>query len=447
MFVFKKLKLSYTQIIALGTFVIILFGSILLSLPIASRSGDATPFLDSLFTAASATCVTGLVIYDTYTHWSIFGQLVILILIQTGGLGFMTIVTLFSMFLRRKIGLMERRLLMESANTMRIGGIVLLIKKISIGTLIFECIGTILLAIRFCPEMGFKVGLYNALFHSVSAFCNAGFDIMGKYGQFTSLTRYSNDIIVNLTIMSLIIMGGIGFVVWDDIANNRLYFKKYQLHTKIVLSTTAVLILGGALLFYLLEMNGLFYNKSISETILGCLFQSVTPRTAGFNTISISNLSESSSFLTILLMIIGGSPGSTAGGIKTTTLIVLILAAISSAKHTSGISIFKRRLEENALKRASSILVIYMFTAIVSTMVICATQTFSLKEVLFEVFSAAGTVGLSMGITPYLNSISKIIIIFLMYGGKVGSLSMALVLAEKKEIVQLSRPVEKIIIG
>lgn len=447
MFIFKKLKISYTQIIALGTFIIILLGSILLSLPIASRSGEATPFLNSFFTAASATCVTGLVIYDTYTHWSIFGQLVILSLIQIGGLGFMTIVTMFSIFLKRKIGLRERRLLMESANTMRIGGIVLLIKKISIGTLIFEGIGTVFLAIRFYPEMGFKIGLYNALFHSISAFCNAGFDIMGKYGQFSSLTRYSNDIIVNLTIMTLIIIGGIGFLVWDDIGNNRLSFKKYQLHTKIVLSTTAVLILSGALFFYLLEMNGLFYHKSLSEIILGCLFQSVTPRTAGFNTANISGLSESSSFLTMLLMIIGGSPGSTAGGIKTTTLVVLILASISSAKHTSDLSIFKRRLEENALKRAGSITVIYMFTAFMSIIVICATQPFTLKEVMFEVFSAAGTVGLSLGITPHLNSLSKIIVIFLMYGGKVGSLSMALVLAEKREVVPLSRPIEKIIIG
>jgi trk system potassium uptake protein TrkH len=439
--------LSYTQIIALGTFVIILFGSILLSLPIASRSGQATPFLNSFFTSASATCVTGLVLYDTYTHWSIFGQIVILALIQIGGLGFMTVVSLFSMFLKRKIGLKERRLLMESANTMRLGGIVLLIRKIAIGTLLFESIGAILLAIRFCPEMGFKVGLYNAVFHSISAFCNAGFDIMGKYGQFTSLTRYSNDIIVNLTIMLLIIIGGIGFLVWDDIGIKRLNFKKYQLHTKIVLSTTAILIFGGAILFYIFEMNGIFYKKNITEIILGCLFQSVTPRTAGFNTISISNLSESSNILTVLLMFIGGSPGSTAGGIKTTTLVVLILASISSARQTSELSIFKRGLEDNALKRASSITFIFMLTTIASTMVICATQDFSLKEVIFEVFSAAGTVGLSVGITPNLNDLSKIIIIFLMYAGKVGSLSMALVLAEKREPIKLSRPVEKIIIG
>ncbi len=447
MFIIRKIKLSYTQIIALGTFALILTGGILLSLPIASKSKEATPFINALFTATSATCVTGLVIYDTYTHWSVFGQLVILSLIQVGGIGFMTVITLFSMFLKRKIGLRERRLLMESANTMRIGGIVLLVKRILIGTFIFESLGAALLTVRFYPEMGIRQGLYNGIFHSVSAFCNAGFDLMGKYGSFSSLTRYSNDIIVNLTIMSLIVIGGIGFVVWEDIQKNLLSFKKYRVHTKIVLSTTALLIFSGAVIFFITERNGNFSGMSLRESILASLFQSITPRTAGFNTISMTKLSEGGSLLTILLMIIGGSPGSTAGGIKTTTLVVLILGAISSSKGTSELSVFKRRLEDNALKRASSIAIIYICTTLLATMLICSTQSFSLKETLFEVYSAAGTVGLSMGITPNLNNLSKILIIILMYGGKVGSLSMALVLAERKEIVPISRPVEKIIIG
>lgn len=447
MFIIRKIKLSYTQIIALGTFALILTGGILLSLPIASKSKEATPFINALFTATSATCVTGLVIYDTYTHWSVFGQLIILSLIQVGGIGFMTIITLFSMFLKRKIGLRERRLLMESANTMRIGGIVLLVKRILIGTFIFESLGAALLTVRFYPEMGIRQGLYNGIFHSVSAFCNAGFDLMGKYGSFSSLTRYSNDIIVNLTIMSLIVIGGIGFVVWEDIQKNLLSFKKYRVHTKIVLSTTALLIFSGAVIFFITERNGNFSGMSLRESILASLFQSITPRTAGFNTISMTKLSESGSLLTILLMIIGGSPGSTAGGIKTTTLVVLILGAISSSKGTFELSVFKRRLEDNALKRASSIAIIYICTTLLATMLICSTQSFSLKETLFEVYSAAGTVGLSMGITPNLNNLSKILIIILMYGGKVGSLSMALVLAERKEIVPISRPIEKIIIG
>lgn len=443
----RNMLLTYTQIIALGFFIIILIGAVLLSLPIASNSGVATPFLNSIFTAVSATCVTGLVIYDTFTHWSIFGQVVILILIQVGGLGFMTIVTFFSIFLKRRIGLKERRLLMESASTLKIGGIVALIKKILFRTFIFESLGTVFLAIRFCPEMGFKRGIYNSLFHSVSAFCNAGFDLMGKYGQFTSLTRYSGDIIINLTIISLVVIGGIGFFVWDDVTNNRLNFKKYQLHTKIVLTTTGFLIISGAILFFLFERSYSFAGMNTKEMVLASLFQSVTPRTAGFNTIDISGLSESGNLLTIILMIIGGSPGSTAGGIKTTTLMVLILGTISSAKHTGNLSIFKRRLEDNALKRASSIAVIYIFASIISAMLICATQSFSLEQALFEVFSAAGTVGLSTGITPSLSSLSKIVVMFLMFGGRVGGLSIALVFAEKREVIPITRPVEKIIIG
>jgi trk system potassium uptake protein TrkH len=425
----------------------ILLGAIILSLPVSSRDGTATPFINSLFTSGSAFCVTGLVVYDTYTHWSSFGQLTILLLIQIGGLGFMTVVTLFSMFLRRKIGLRERRLLKESANTMKIGGIVLLIKRILKGTFWFESLGTLILTVRFYPEMGLKKAFYNGLFHSVSAFCNAGFDIMGKYGQFSSLTRYSEDITVNITIMSLIVIGGIGFIVLDDVFICKFCFKKYLLQTKIVLLSTSILIFGGALLFYIFEADTSMINMNIKERILASLFQSVTPRTAGFNTIDITKLSESGSFLTIILMIIGGSPGSTAGGIKTTTFVALLFGALCSAKNTSDISIFKRRIEEEAIKKACSITVIYILTTISAVMIICATQNFSLKQVLFEVYSAASTVGLTTGITPDLNNLSKTIIIFLMYFGKVGSLSMALVFGERKETVSILKPVEKLSIG
>lgn len=447
MFALKKIKLTYTEIMVFGTFGIILLGSLLLSMPISSRTGTGTPFLDSLFTAASALCVTGLVVYDTYTHWSLFGQIVILVMIQIGGLGFMTVITLFSLFLRRKIGLKERRLLMESANTLKIGGIVLLVKKIIIRTFIFESIGAILLTLRFYPKMGLNEGLYNGIFHSVSAFCNAGFDLMGKYGQFSSLTSYSDDIIVNLTIMSLVVIGGIGFVVWNDIAINRRCFKKYQLHTKIVLVTTAVLIFGSALVFYIVERNYSMINMDIKEKIFASLFQSVTTRTAGFNTISTTEMSEGGSLLTMILMVIGGSPGSTAGGIKTTTFVILLIGAWSTAKQSADISLFKRRLESDTLKKASSIAVIYLSTAFIAIMLISSTQNFTLKEIMFEVFSALGTVGLSMGITPALNVMSKLIITLLMYGGKVGVLSVAIVIAEKKEPAPLSRPLEKIIIG
>ncbi|MDD2495065.1 MAG: TrkH family potassium uptake protein [Tissierellia bacterium] len=447
MFTIKNIKLNYTEIIILGTLGIILIGALILSLPISSKSNIATPFIDSLFTAASAFCVTGLVIYDTFIHWSLFGQIVILLLIQIGGLGFMTIITQFSIFLRRKIGLRERRLLMESANTLKIGGIVLLVKKIIIRTFIIEGIGTIILTISFYPTMGFKEGLYYGIFHSVSAFCNAGFDLMGNFGEFSSLTNYENNIAVNVTIMLLIVIGGIGFVVWDDIILNKISFRKYKLHTKIVLTTTFFLITLGALIFFIVESNHSMINMNIKERILASFFHSITPRTAGFNTINLSELSEGGSLLTILLMIIGGSPGSTAGGIKTTTFITLIIASWSSAKQSDDITIFKRRLEIDALKKASSVTTIYMSIALGAIILISGLQDFSLKEIMFEVFSALGTVGLTLGITPLLNNFSKIIITLLMYGGKVGVLSIVAVIGEKKEPAPLSRPYEKIIIG
>lgn len=447
MFKIKSIKLNYTEIIVFGTLLIIIFGGLILSLPVSSKNGTSTPFVDSLFTAASAFCVTGLVIYDTYSHWSLFGQIIILILIQVGGLGFMTVITLFSMFLKRKIGLKERRLLMESANTLKIGGIVLLIKKILIRTFIFESIGALFLTIRFYPKMGLKEGIYNGVFHSVSAFCNAGFDLMGKFGQFSSLTTYVDDVVVNTTIMLLIVIGGIGFVVWDDIAQNHFHFKKYHLHTKIVLVTTVSLIFIGAIVFFVTEATHSMINMKLEERIFASMFQAITPRTAGFNTINISKLSGGGSLLTMILMIIGGSPGSTAGGIKTTTFVTLIITALSSAKQSSDITIFKRRLETDTLKKASSITVIYVFVAFTAIMFISVFQNFTLLEIMFEVFSAIGTVGLTLGITPSLNTFSKVIIILLMYGGKVGVLSIAAVLAEKKEPSPLSRPFEKIVIG
>lgn len=447
MFTIKNIKLNYTEIIVFGTLLLIILGGFILSLPISSKDGTPTPFVDSLFTAASAFCVTGLIIYDTFTHWSLFGQIIILILIQIGGLGFMTVITLFSMFLRRKIGLKERRLLMESANTFKIGGIVLLVKKILIRTFLFESMGALFLTIRFYPKMGLKEGLFNGVFHSVSAFCNAGFDLMGKYGQFSSLTTYVNDAVVNIIIMLLIVIGGIGFVVWDDIDENHFKFKKYHLHTKIVLVTTALLIFGGAIIFFIIETNYSMLNMSLREKILSSFFHSITPRTAGFNTINLNEMSEGGYLITMLLMIIGGSPGSTAGGIKTTTFVTLFISALSSAKQHSDITIFKRRLEADSLKKASAITVIYISTAFLAIMLISTVQNFTLEEIMFEVISAIGTVGLSLGITPSLNTFSKIVIALLMYGGKVGVLSIAAVIAEKKEPALLSRPYEKIIIG
>ena len=443
----KKWHFSYMQIIAIGFLLIILAGAILLRLPIASRAGTATPFIDSLFTAASATCVTGLVVYDTYTHWSIFGQLVILLLIQIGGLGFMSMATLISMFLRRKIGLKQRELMREAVNSMYLGGIVRLTRHILIGTILCESIGAILLAIRFCPEMGLWKGIYYAIFHSVSAFCNAGFDLMGRFSQFSSLTRYSGDVLVNLVIMSLIVIGGIGFFVWEDIYKHKFTFRSYQLHTKIVLTTTAVLIIVPSILFFLMERGSALKEMSTLQAVIVSAFQSITPRTAGFNTVDIASLRSSTILLTMILMMIGGSSGSTAGGIKTTTFAVLIISTASVVKGRNFLRAYERRLEENALKRACAVFFTYLCVAVGATLILSLLQDFTMEQLLFEVFSAMGTVGLTLGITTDLGTTSKMLIALLMYFGRVGVLTIALAFTKTPENIPVEYPCEKIMIG
>lgn len=443
----RKLKLSNPQFIALGYLITILIGSFFLCLPIASKSGAWTPYINSLFTSTSATCVTGLIVYDTFLHWSVFGQIIILLLIQIGGIGFMTIITLFGIFFKKRIGLQERKLLMQSAGSLKISGVVHLIKKIAIGTLIFETMGAILLATRFCVDMGVGQGIYNAIFHSISAFCNAGFDLMGKYGAYSSLTNYANDIVVNFTIMFLVIIGGIGFIVWNDIFTLKFKFKSYQLHTKMVLAITSALILTSAVLFFFLERKYSMNEFSTGKAVMASLFQAITPRTAGFSTIEVSSLSNGGSMLTMVLMFIGGSPGSTAGGIKTTTFMILILGIVATTRHTKNIDVFKYSLEENIVKQASAIAAMYMIAIVIATMIISATQAFTFKDTIFEVVSAIGTVGLSTGITEQLNTLSKFVIMFLMYGGRVGVMSLVLVFAEKNECIPLSRPIKKVIIG
>lgn len=443
----KKMKMSYVQMIAASFLIVILLGSFLLSLPIASRSGQWTPYIDSIYTATSATCVTGLVVYDTFTHWTIFGQLVILGLIQVGGIGFMTLVSMLSIALKRHIGLYERKLIMQSTGTLKVSGAVKLIKRVVIGTVVFEGAGAVLLSCRFIPEMGFFRGIYNGIFHAVSAFCNAGFDLMGRFDKFSSLTRYADDPVVNLTISGLIVVGGIGFFVWSDIYNCRFRFRKLQLHSKVVLTATVSLIVVSMLGFFIMEYNHAFKDMDAGTKVMASLFQSVTPRTAGFNTVDLNSLSEGGGIMTIVLMFIGGSPGSTAGGIKTTTLVVLIIEAIASARQSSQIAVFKRRLDEGVLRQASAIVTIYLLAVIVSSLVICTIDPFSMKQVLFEVVSAVGTVGLSLGITPSLSIASKIIIMILMFAGRVGGLSFALIIAQKKAVVPINRPTEKIMIG
>ena len=438
---------SQTQFIAYGFFCVIITGTLLLMLPFASRDGQSEPFLNCLFTATSASCVTGLVVADTWSQWSLFGQLVILTMIQIGGLGFITVGVFISIVLRRKIGLKERGLMMESVNTLQIGGVVRLAKKIIIGTCIFEGTGAVLLAIRFIPQFGFFRGLFYGIFHSISAFCNAGFDLMGGQTPYSSFVAYYDDWLVNFVIMSLIIIGGIGFIVWDDLSRNKLHFRKYMLQTKIVLVTTAILVFGGGLLFYLLERNHLLVGMNTSGKILTSLFSSVTARTAGFNTTDTAALTDGSKLLTIILMFIGGSPGSTAGGIKTTTLVVLLLCVHSNIKQTYGINIFGRRLENDAVKRAGTILTINLLLAVTASLAIMAIQPLGFSDILFETFSAIGTVGMTTGITRALHPISRCIIILLMYCGRIGSLSFALAFVQSKRKPHVQQPAEAINIG
>ena len=437
----KKKSLSQAQIMALGFLGIILIGAFILMLPISSKNNEVTDFLSALFTSTSATCVTGLVVFDTFTHWSVFGQIVILCLIQIGGLGFFTIGVRLTMFLRRKISLSQRGMLQESINTLKLSGILKLVKKIVWGTFLIEGSGAILLSIRYIPEFGVTRGIYYSIFHSVSAFCNGGFDLMGINGEYISLTRYSGDILVNITISLLIIIGGLGFVVWDDLTVNKFKFKKYMLHTKIVIVMTLVLIVGGSIMFYLFERNNLMQDMSLKDTILTSTFSSVTARTAGFNTIDTGSLTVASKLFNSILMFIGGSPGSTAGGVKTVTIMVILVYVWSNIRGKRGANIFNRRLDDGSIKKAFNVFSISFSLAIIATIAICALQPeLRVEDIIFEV-------GMSTGITRELCMVSKIIIIILMYCGRLGSLTFAISFTEKKGVPLIQNPTEKVIIG
>lgn len=440
-------RLNQVQYIALGFFFIILAGSLILTLPIASQSGEWTPFLDSMFTATSATCVTGLVVYDTFTHWNVFGQLVILLLIQIGGLGFITVGVGFSMAFRRRIGLRQRDLLKESINAMEIGGIVKLSRKIFIGTALCEGTGAVLLATRFIPEFGLVKGIYYSIFHAISAFCNAGFDLMGGQQPYASFTAYATDPVINIALMLLIVVGGLGFVVWSDVVSKRFHWKNYCLHTKMVISVTLILIFGGALFLFLFEQGGTISGMSTGDQILTSLFGSVTARTAGFNTVDTGALQPESKLLTIALMFIGGSPGSTAGGVKTTTIAVILIYVVSNLRGESGCNVFHRRIGDEVIKRASMVFCLNLFLGLTSVTLILATSNLRMSDVLFEVYSAISTVGMTTGITRDLNVVGRIVIIILMYCGRIGSMTFALSLVAKPEAKGLSLPEEKITIG
>ncbi|WHH59523.1 TrkH family potassium uptake protein [Petroclostridium sp. X23] len=446
----KILSFTPAQLIPIGFATVILIGAILLNLPIASRDGQSIGFINALFTATSAVCVTGLVVVDTYTHWTLFGQITILFLIQIGGLGFMTMATLFSLVLGRRIGLKERLLIAESLNQCSLEGMVRLTKQILLGTLLFEMSGAIILSIQFIGEFGVANGIYKGIFHAISAFCNAGFDLMGEKEKFSSLVSYVDNTMVNLTIMALIVIGGLGFSVWDDVYRVK-RFKELRLHTKLVLMVTAVLLITGFLFFALLEYNNpnTLQPLGVKGKFLATMFQSVTPRTAGFNTLPLPDLTNASKFFTIILMFIGGSPGSTAGGIKTATAGVLIFAIISVLKGSEDTNIFERRVNVQVVLRALAITVISLSIVVGTTVILSIFEQASFMEMFFEAVSAFGTVGLSLGITPSLSTVSKLAIIMTMFFGRVGVLTMALALTikMKKSNANYKYPEGKIMVG
>ena len=443
-----KKKLNSIRVIALGYMLMILVGALLLMLPCASRSGESAGFIEALFTATSTSCVTGLVVLDTATSWTLFGQIVIICLIQVGGLGFMTIATLFFKMLKKRMGLREKEIMVESINDDNLGSIMQLTGKIAAGTAIFELLGALLLSIRFIPDFGIAKGIWYSVFHSISAFCNAGFDLMGVFEPYCSLTHYANDALVIITVSFLITVGGLGFLVWDDALKNKHHLKKYRLHTKVVLTVSAILTFGGAIAFLVFERN--FTNSGVSGTqaLLASLFDSVTARTAGFNSVDTASLSPAGKILTTFLMFIGGSPGSTAGGMKTTTFAVIFISTVNGILRRESKGIFGRRLEKDAIGKASSVAFTNISLALAGIILISAFQpSLELSDVIFEVVSAIGTVGMTTGITRDLETASRLIIIFLMYCGRVGSVSFALALTEKKAEPPVKNPREKITIG
>ena len=440
-------RVNPARTLVVGFLVIIAAGTLLLCLPISSRARSFTSLFDCLFTATSATCVTGLTVADTYTHWSLFGQIVIALLVQVGGLGFVTLITFFNVAAGKKLGYRTlKNVAGELSENSFEGGRRILISIIKY-SLIFELCGALIMMISFIPRYG-AYGVWMSIFMSITAFCNAGFDLMGPYsGAYSSFTAYAGDPLVSLTICALILFGGTGFLVWEDLVHNKYHWRRYRLQTKVVLTVNLVLTLGGGALFFLLERNNLGAGRPLGEQVLSALFDAVTPRTAGFNSTDTGALTSGSLLLTIIFMFIGGSPGSTAGGVKTTTVFVILLHALSGVRRERSANAFGRSIGDDALKKATAVLYTNLLLALTGAVAICAIQPLGLTEVLFETFSAIGTAGMTMGITRDLLPLSRLIIIFLMYCGRVGSISFAVALLEKRALPPVTLPREDITIG
>lgn len=441
--IYRKFRLSSFQIIILGFAGVILLGALMLMLPISTTEGCVTPFNEALFTATSAVCVTGLVVQDTGSYWSAFGQMVILMLIQIGGLGVVTVAASFALMSGRKISLMQRSTMQDAISAPKVGGIVRLTLFILRGTFLIELIGALAMLPVFCRDYGWH-GIWLAVFHSVSAFCNAGFDILGTNDNlYPSLVGYVQNPVINITIMLLIITGGIGFLTWDDICENKLHFHRYRMQSKVILVTTLALIVLPALFFFFVD----FGTLPLGERIQAALFQSVTPRTAGFNTVDISGMSGASLSLIILLMLIGGSPGSTAGGIKTTTLAVLLGNAVATFRQRDSAQFFGRRVDCHAVKTAATILTMYLTLFFGGSVFISVYENLPISYCLYEAASAVGTVGLSLGITPHLHIPSQLVLIALMYLGRVGGLTLIYATVSTKKNGNGKLPQERITIG
>ena len=437
----------------LGFAGVILLGALVLMLPIATVQRVWTPFHEALFTSTSAVCVTGLVVQDTGSYWSAFGQTVILLLIQIGGLGVITGAVTFLMLAGRNITLKERSAMQDAISAPAVGGIVRLTRFILRGTLIVELLGALALLPVFCRNYGLR-GVWMSVFHSVSAFCNAGFDILGRTDSlYPSLTAYAADplvnivimllTLVNIVIMLLIIVGGIGFLTWDDVCTHGLHLRRYRMQSKVILSATALLITIPAVLFYLTD----FADLPVGERILASLFQSVTPRTAGYNTVDLTEMTDASQAVTILLMLTGGAPGSTAGGMKVTTLAVLIANAIAAFRRREDLQLFHRRLETSTVRNAAAILLLYLGLTFAGAAVISTAEELPLGACLYETASAAGTVGLTLGLTPQLGVLSQSILILLMFFGRVGGLTLIYAAFSGHDMTYARYPKEMITVG
>ncbi len=439
----KKRRLTSFQAIILGFAGVILIGALLLMTPMASASGKVTPFNEALFTSTSAVCVTGLIVQDTGAYWTLFGQMVIIILIQIGGLGVITTAAAIAMLAGRKISLFQRSTMQDALSAPKVGGIVRLTGFILRATLLIELLGAVIMAPVFCRDFGLK-GLWMAVFHSISAFCNAGFDILGSPDAlFPSLTAYGDNAVINTAIMLLIIVGGIGFLTWEDICINKYHVRRYRMQSKVILVTTAALILLPAIFFFFQD----FSDLPLGERILASFFQSVTPRTAGFNTVELGAMTSAGQGIMILLMLIGGSPGSTAGGMKTTTLAILMANAKATFCRREEVQVFGRSIENSTVKNAATILMMYGILFFGGGVIISAAEGLPLGTCLYETASAVGTVGLTLGITPKLGVLSQSILIALMFLGRVGGLTLIYATFSAKSGSHSRLPAEQITVG